>query len=94
MEKIYLENVDTPVSFDAVQDSPACIQIGVVEGKPLVLHLDKEQAVDESTIGMEIVSVPGIVRCGDLHMRVLYRCESNKYDWDGDLPVAWIEFEE
>ena len=94
MEKIYLADVATPNCFADVRNSPACIQIGVVDGKPLVLHLDKAAATDESTVGMERVSVPGIVRCGTMHMKVRYWCESYRYDWDGDEPVMWIEFEE
>ena len=94
MEKIYLENVDTPVDFAEVQNAPACFTIGQIDGNPLVLHLDKAAAADESTIGVERVSVPGFVRCGTMHMAVTYHCEYTKYDWDGDAPVVWIEFEE
>lgn len=94
MEKMYLVNVDTPECYADLRESPSCFTIGEIDGVPLVLHLNKAAAADESTVGMERVSIPGIVRCGDLHMRVLYRCESFKYDWDNDAPVAWIEFED
>lgn len=94
MEKIYLADVDTPHNLAAVRNSPSIFTIGEIDGLPLVLHLDKSRAVDASTIGMERVSVPGHVRCGRMHLSVTYRCEYFKYDWDGDDPVVWIEFEE
>ena len=94
MGKMYLTNVDTPESFADVKDSPACFTLGEIDGVTIVLHLDKEQAADTSTVGMERISIPGRVRCGTLHMAVTYHCESAKYDWDGDSTMAWIEFEE